>query len=825
MKILMIPMSSIVAAVAILVFPQLCRAVDEELVGSQFAEKKAFTPKECIAVVKKVQESGRYTEESIVPICNEEMRSERCDFFAEALSLATSHADFKNESFCQDMEHAQFCSEIMDKLLESTAVSDLAFGECERAKPQHDEAYCRKIQQMLGYSVKNEDMDTMRACYMMEAYANFTTAKEFEASQDSPKSRIITGSSKELDNAGKGKGVGHTTTTTTTTTPSNIGQPDIVLQPVPLENFGKGKGNMAKATAPAAAAPAPAPAATTIIVEPIPAGTAKVASPAPATILVAPVPQAELQKQSAKVSSSIQNLASTIAQHATAIAPSQMQTAALAQAKVAPAVAQPAVAHAVMQNGTLVMTGAVFGSVEVAKHGIEDALKKQPVIAAVPKQVVSMPAPVATISAQPSMQTIAALPQQIVTLVPVAAGQNMQIPSGRSTAQYIAVSNAQVATSKSIAQPQVIQAVLQAVSSNEAQQVVQLAQQQSGKVVAASLSTVKQSSSQPAQPVLQVVATQPPSLVQPLVSPVAVSVQPPAQVRLTQTQSQVVAQSPPAAQVAAAQVPVKAVAQVVSRAPPVAPPIQKSAAQAAPVQVVHPVAQPVTRPVVQQAPAQLAQPVVQPVVQAVPVVQPVVQPVVTRPPVQAVPAVPAAQAVVQSAPRPPAQAAPVQVVQPISQQVSKPVAPTAPVQVVQPVEQLVSKPMVQVAPAAEPNLKGPASASQHIVQAVIVSSLAPVPQTQATSKALPAEAPVQKNVVTKPPTKVALAVPTSKDKKVLNALARPSATAPVQRHPALRTVSQHPVAGLTQKHLQRPAKVIVKKEKSDYSGFLSKFVA
>jgi len=205
-------------------------------------------------------------------------------------------------------------------------------------------------------------------------------------------------------------------------------------------------------------------------------------------------------------------------------------------------------------------------------------------------------------------------------------------------------------------------------------------------------------------------------------------------------------------------VPVKAVAQVVSRTSPVAvvpqsptqavaPPVQRSAAQAAPVQVVHPVAQSVTRPVVQQAPAQLVQPVVQQVVQ-----------LVTRPLVQAVPAVPAAQAVVQSAPRPTAQAAQVQVVQTVSQPVSKPVAPTAPVQVVQPVEQLVSKPMVQVVPAAEPNLKGPASASQHIVQAVIVSSLAPVPQTQATSKALPAEAPVQKTVVTKLPTKVALAV-------------------------------------------------------------------
>jgi len=342
----LLAMRPIIAMAAIWLFPNMCVALDDELVGAAAAraeKKEAFTPKQCLAVVKKVQASNRYTEESIVPVCAEEMSRSSCEFFAEALSLASSHADFTGSHFCDDMDRAQFCSDIMDKLLESNSVSDLAFGECERAKPQKNLEYCRRMQSMLRMSVQQEDLDTMRACYMQEAYTNTTSSK---AAPAAPQQRIITGSSKELDNIeGKGAGQGHPPKQ------SNIGKGNIVVQPVPLENFGEGKGNMTKPIAEPSPAPAPAPAAVPekpsgpILVKPIPAPAA-VPEKTSGPILEKPIPAEKglVQTASTKVTQA----------------------------------AQPLVAQAIMQNGTLVMTGAPFGRVVV--RGIEEALKKQVVI-------------------------------------------------------------------------------------------------------------------------------------------------------------------------------------------------------------------------------------------------------------------------------------------------------------------------------------------------------------------------------------------------------------------------------------------------------------
>jgi len=59
----------------------------------------------------------------------------------------------------------------MDNLLLSQSVSDLAHGACRRAKGKEGDKthYCDKFQFMLLFAVKSHDLDTMRACYMMEA--------------------------------------------------------------------------------------------------------------------------------------------------------------------------------------------------------------------------------------------------------------------------------------------------------------------------------------------------------------------------------------------------------------------------------------------------------------------------------------------------------------------------------------------------------------------------------------------------------------------------------------------------------------------------------
>jgi hypothetical protein len=131
---------------------------------------ETLTLTQCSSAVKKVQETGKYTEEAILPICSSVVRSSKCDFFSEALSLATSHTDFNDKVFCKNIAEAHFCSQTMDKLLSSPVMSDLAFGACMRDKSNKGEQYCQRFSKMHAYAVQQDDLDTMRACYMMEAY-------------------------------------------------------------------------------------------------------------------------------------------------------------------------------------------------------------------------------------------------------------------------------------------------------------------------------------------------------------------------------------------------------------------------------------------------------------------------------------------------------------------------------------------------------------------------------------------------------------------------------------------------------------------------------
>jgi len=238
---------------------------------------EVFTESQCMVVVKKVQDSGKYTEESIEPVCNAEMKSPKCEFFAEALSLASSHTDFNGKSFCFNINEARFCSGSMDRILQSSSVADLAYGECLRAKPIKGDHYCDKFQKMLAFAVNNEDLDTMRACYMIEAYSG-SESKEPDAPSTTPEAKVPTTTTAATPKAAA----------TTTTVPlkivsgakeqkefgkkgetplakqatSTIGQAAIIVKPEPVEKMGDGKGTGVKPTAVPAIVVKPAPAKT-----------------------------------------------------------------------------------------------------------------------------------------------------------------------------------------------------------------------------------------------------------------------------------------------------------------------------------------------------------------------------------------------------------------------------------------------------------------------------------------------------------------------------------------------------------------------------------
>jgi len=233
------------------------------LVSASEVLKETLSEAQCKTVVKKVQESGKYTEESIQPICQQEVKSSKCDFFSEALALSSSHNDFDSKKFCKDITEAHFCSQTMDHVLSSAPVSDLAFGECMRTHDSKGQTYCLKFEKMLAYAVQNDDLDTMRACYMIEAYEDFGAAEKAPAAPEKsipnaaekpesppaepkkiPEAKIINGSHSELESVGAAS----KPTTTTTPKPGRIvGQSGIVVQPKPLESIGEGKANASHA--------------------------------------------------------------------------------------------------------------------------------------------------------------------------------------------------------------------------------------------------------------------------------------------------------------------------------------------------------------------------------------------------------------------------------------------------------------------------------------------------------------------------------------------------------------------------------------------------
>merc|ERR1719313_3113760 len=149
---------------------QCCQGTKMEEGSEEQFQVETLTLAQCSSAVRKVQETGKYTEEAILPICSSVVRSSKCDFFSEALSLATSHTDFNSKVFCKNIGEAHFCSQTMDRLLTSPVMSDLAFGACMRDKSSRGEQYCQRFSKMHAYAVQHDDLDTMRACYMMEAY-------------------------------------------------------------------------------------------------------------------------------------------------------------------------------------------------------------------------------------------------------------------------------------------------------------------------------------------------------------------------------------------------------------------------------------------------------------------------------------------------------------------------------------------------------------------------------------------------------------------------------------------------------------------------------
>jgi len=98
----------------------------------------------------------------------------QCEFFSEAWGLAITHPGYSSETFCGAVAGAFACSEMMDDVLTSGAVADLAFAACVKKQGEAKVGYCLKFQNAIKEADKSTDLDTLRACYLMEEEAKTT---------------------------------------------------------------------------------------------------------------------------------------------------------------------------------------------------------------------------------------------------------------------------------------------------------------------------------------------------------------------------------------------------------------------------------------------------------------------------------------------------------------------------------------------------------------------------------------------------------------------------------------------------------------------------
>jgi hypothetical protein len=133
------------------------------------AVARSFPESPCRNVARNPATPAKAIEEA----CKQEMALSggQCEFFSEAWGLAVTHPGYSSETFCGAVAGAFACSEMMDDVLTSGAVADLAFAACVKKQGEAKVGYCLKFQSAISEADKSTDLDTLRACYLMEEEA------------------------------------------------------------------------------------------------------------------------------------------------------------------------------------------------------------------------------------------------------------------------------------------------------------------------------------------------------------------------------------------------------------------------------------------------------------------------------------------------------------------------------------------------------------------------------------------------------------------------------------------------------------------------------
>jgi hypothetical protein len=138
------------------------------------AAQREFQTGKCEALSAGIATPAKAIEEA----CKSDLSltSGQCEFFTEAWGLAITHPGFSAKDFCQSVGGAFRCSLLMDTVLTSPAVTDLAFAACVREQGAGAVEYCQQFQNSIQVADHSTDLDTLRACYLLEEEAKTVAA-------------------------------------------------------------------------------------------------------------------------------------------------------------------------------------------------------------------------------------------------------------------------------------------------------------------------------------------------------------------------------------------------------------------------------------------------------------------------------------------------------------------------------------------------------------------------------------------------------------------------------------------------------------------------
>jgi len=159
------------------------------LVSTAIATTNELSAADCKRVVARVASLGigqqnaagtspqeeAANEQKIQKICHDELGYQRCDFFGEALAVGKAGTGFKSDRFCNRFIVAVDNASLMEEILDSGSVKELAYGKCMLKR--QDPVFCTNFHVQFHQAVEQQEIDCLRTSYMLKLTGEDAVAK------------------------------------------------------------------------------------------------------------------------------------------------------------------------------------------------------------------------------------------------------------------------------------------------------------------------------------------------------------------------------------------------------------------------------------------------------------------------------------------------------------------------------------------------------------------------------------------------------------------------------------------------------------------------